>query len=394
VFLKLLRSRNPELIEYALYLVERGIIEPDSYVLDLDRIEANAVKLGEAALSQGLSLYFMAKQLGRNPLVSRRVLDAPGFAGMVAVDFREALSLHEAGLPVRHLGHLVQTPHKGWEKALDMKPEVITLYSLEKAGELSAKALERGMVQDVLLRVLDNGDISYSGQEGGFTLGELPRAVEAVGALRGIRLAGLTSFPCFLFDEKENKALATPNALTVKKGVALLRELGIPCPHINMPSCNTLATLPLAAALGATHLEPGHSLTGTSPDNIESPWPAMPALCYVTEVSHCSGGYASCFGGGYYRRGKLREALVKSPAGLEETQILNPDPEAIDYHLRIKGSFPSGAPVCMAFRTQIFVTRSRVALIEGLASSRPTLHSIWDAQGQRLRGGQGTGGQA
>ena len=155
-----------------------------------------------------------------------------------------------------------------------------------------------------------------------------------------------------------------------------------------MPSCNSLATLSLAAELGATHAEPGHSLTGTSPDNIENSL-AVPALCYITEVSHCSGGYASCFGGGYYRRGHLKKALIKTAAGIEEVQVLAPDPEAIDYHLRVKGNFPSGAPVCMAFRTQIFVTRSRVVLVEGLSASRPFLHSIWDSRGRRLPGGEG-----
>jgi predicted amino acid racemase len=358
-------------------------------VLDLDRIETNAARLGEAARVRGLDLYFMAKQLGHNPLVSRRVLNAPGFTGMVAVDFREALLLHGTGLPVRHLGHLVQVPHTGWDRALDMKPQVITLYSLEKGAELSARALERGVVQDVLLRVLDRDDISYPGQEGGFTLEDLGRAAETAANLRGIRVVGLTSFPCFLYDEKEKKALATSNAYSVQKGAALLRGTGMACTHINMPSCNTLSTLPLAAELGATHAEPGHSLTGTSPDNIALPL-AMPALCYITEVSHCSGGYASCFGGGYYRRGQLRGALVKTPAGLEDVRVFPPDPEAIDYHLRIKGNFSSGAPVCMAFRTQIFVTRSRVALVEGLSVSRPLLHSIWDSRGQRLPGGEGT----
>jgi predicted amino acid racemase len=386
MFLAPLHSRNPELIDYAFYLLERGLIEPDTYVLDLDRIEGNAAQLGKAALALGLNLYFMAKQIGHNPLVSRRVLDAPGFTGMVAVDFREALFLHGAGLPVRHLGHLAQVPHKAWDRALDMKPEVITLYSLEKAGELSAGALRRGVVQDVLLRVLDKDDIRYPGQEGGFTLDELAGAAEAVSALGGIRLAGLTSFPCFLFDEKEKKALPTPNARSVQKGAVLLKERGIVCTHINMPSCNTTATLPLAVGLGATHAEPGHSLTGTSPDNIEN-FLSVPALCYITEVSHCSGGYASCFGGGYYRRGNLSGALVKTAAGLEEARVLSPDPESIDYHLRVKGAFPSGAPVCMAFRTQIFVTRSRAALVEGLSVSRPSLHSIWDSRGQRLSGG-------
>jgi predicted amino acid racemase len=388
VFLDLLRSRNPELIDYACHLLEAGSIEPDSYVLDLDRIEANAEALGKEALSRGLSLYFMAKQLGHNPLAARRVLDAPGFTGMVAVDFREARFLHAAGLPVRHIGHLVQVPRNSWDEALDMRPEVVTVYSFEKAKELSGKALERGVVQDVLLRVVDSGDVVYPGQEGGFPLEDLAKTAGAFSALGGVRIAGLTSFPCFLFDEKEQKALPTPNARTVQKGALLLKNLGLPIKQINMPSCNTLATLPLAAALGATHAEPGHSLTGTSPDNIASPRPLMPSLCYVTEVSHCLDGGSFCFGGGYYRRGNLKAALVKKSGGFEETPAAAPGPEAIDYYLRLKGVFPSGAPVCMAFRTQIFVTRSRVVLVEGLASSRPSLHSIWDSQGRRLRDGR------
>jgi predicted amino acid racemase len=242
------------------------------------------------------------------------------------------------------------------------------------------------VVQDVIFRVLDRNDVGYPGQEGGFTLDDLAAAARTAAGLNGIRLSGLTSFPCFLFDEKEKKALATSNARTVEQGAALLKELGIPCSHINMPSCNSLATLPEAAALGATHAEPGHSLTGTSPDNAENGL-AMPALCYITEVSHGSGAYASCFGGGYYRRGRLKAALVKTAGGFTETGVLPPDPQAIDYHLRLEGRFPSGTAVCMAFRTQIFVTRSRVALVEGLAASRPVLHSVWDSQGQRLSGG-------
>ncbi|MCL2478553.1 MAG: hypothetical protein FWF22_03565, partial [Treponema sp.] len=64
-----------------------------------------------------------------------------------------------------------------------------------------------------------------------------------------------------------------------------------------------------------------------------------------------------------------------------ECRVLSQDPEIIDYHLRLSGVFPAGSPVCMSFRTQIFVTRSRVALVEGLSESKPVLHSIWDSSG-------------
>jgi predicted amino acid racemase len=388
MFLDFLRARNPALIDYGFYLLEKGLIEPDTYVLDLDRIGENAVRLGTLAKALKLRCYFMAKQLGHNPLVSRKVLEADGFDGMVAVDFREAEILHAAGLPVRHLGHLVQVPSHAWDRALDMKPEVITLYSYEKALELSTAASRRCLRQDVLLRVQAEEDVIYSGQEGGLRLDELAAAVEKMAILEGLRIAGLTSFPCFLFDQKERKALATANMATLQKGAALLKSLGLNCEQINMPSCNSLGSLPLAASRGATHVEPGHSLTGTSPDNMFYHDPLVPSFCYITEVSHQWGGYASCFGGGYYRRGKLQKALVKTGQDLEEVPVQCPDPEAIDYHLRIQGDFPSGAPVCMAFRTQIFITRSQVAVAEGLSGSRPRLAGIWDAQGLKVSGGE------
>jgi predicted amino acid racemase len=192
-----------------------------------------------------------------------------------------------------------------------------------------------------------------------------------------------------MYNEEQGRSLPTPNAATLARGAALLREQGIRCSQINMPSCNSIATMPIAASLGATHLEPGHSFTGTNPDNLNETEPLTPALLYMSEVSHCHEGRAYCFGGGYYRRSKLAFALVKTPSGYEECGALPPDPEAIDYHLRLTKPFPPGSPVCMAFRTQIFVTRSRVALVEGLAKSKPALHSVWDSQGRILSKGKG-----
>jgi predicted amino acid racemase len=337
----------------------------------------------------------MSKQIGRNPEAAKRVLDAGtagdggGFTGMVAVDFREARLLHSAGLPVKHLGHLCQVPRGAWDAALDMKPDVITLYSQEKAAELSCAAQKRGAVQDVLLRIRDDGDIFYKGQEGGFPLKTLNETLDMLEKHKGIRVIGLTSFPCFLYDENEKKPLPSPNTHTLTRGAELLRERGIKCTQINMPSCNSPATLPLAAKLGATHLEPGHSLTGTNPDNPGEADPLMPSLLYMSEVSHHFEGRSSCFGGGYYRRGNLRFALVKTPSGLEETEAFAPPLEVIDYHLQLSGIYPVGSPVCLAFRTQVFTTRSQVALVEGLSQSRPVLLGIWDSHGQFLSGSGG-----
>ncbi|MCL2831799.1 MAG: alanine racemase [Treponema sp.] len=384
MFLNLLQKNNPGLIDYGVFLLEHGIIEPDTYVIDLDGIEENAGRLAGLAGKYNIVLYFMAKQLGHNPEICRRVLAESGFTGMVAVDFREALILHSAGLPVRHLGHLCQVPQRQWDTALDMGPEVITIFSCEKARELSAAAKQRGIIQNVLLRIWDRGDIFYQGQEGGFPLDKLPQTLDLFMGLEGLRIAGVTSFPCFLYQSEQKISAATPNAGTLVRGADILRKHGILVSQINMPSGNSIATIPLAAELGATHLEPGHSLTGTNPDNLNEAVPLKPCMLYMSEVSHQHKDYSCCFGGGYYRRGNLANALVKTAAGYSECSVLAPDPQSIDYHLKLSGHFPAGAPVCMSFRTQIFVTRSRIALAEGLSQSRPALHSIWDSSGNKV----------
>ena len=59
-------------------------------------------------------------------------------------------------------------------------------------------------------------------------------------------------------------------------------------------------TLKALAEAGATQVEPGHGLTGTTPLHVSDDLPEAPAVVYLTEVSHLSGGEAFCFGGGLY----------------------------------------------------------------------------------------------
>ena len=387
MYLSFLQKKNPELIDFAGSLIKTGSIEPDSYILDLDAIEDNALRLSKTADDSGITLYFMSKQIGRNPEVARRVLKY-GFKGMVAVDYRELLSLNTAGIPVSHAGHLVQIPEKLLSTVLEIGPEVVTVYSLEKAERISRKAIGLGLVQDLLLRVTDKKDIIYPGQEGGFSLENLLQAAEKIRQMKGVSIAGVTTFPCFLYSEEKKKAFPTENVSTLKKAIEMLYdEFGIVCRQINMPSCNSLATIPMIAELGGTHAEPGHSLTGTNPDNIHEKDPLKPAIVYTTEISHHSGYNSLCFGGGYYRRSRLANALVITPDGNEKTSVFPLNNESIDYHFSLKGRFPVGAPVLMAFRTQIFVTRSRVVLVEGLSTGKPLVIGTWDSQGNKINQG-------
>ncbi|MER7204972.1 YhfX family PLP-dependent enzyme, partial [Streptomyces sp. NPDC000188] len=63
--------------------------------------------------------------------------------------------------------------------------------------------------------------------------------------------------------------------------------------------------------------------------------------------------------------------------------------ENIDYYRLLDAPDPGRAPAAgdtalLAFRTQIFVTRSTVAVVAGLSSGSPRLTGLYDAQGKAL----------
>lgn len=107
---------------------------------------------------------------------------------------------------------------------------------------------------------------------------------------------------------------------------------------------------------------------------------------YVSEVSHNLDGHAFCYGGGNYRRGHLTNALVGT--SLDQAHFMGvkpPNDKSIDYYFELSEPAHINNGVLMCFRTQLFVTRSEVALVNGLASGTPRLEGIFDTQGHRLR---------
>ncbi|MBA1847834.1 YhfX family PLP-dependent enzyme, partial [Escherichia coli] len=93
---------------------------------------------------------------------------ALGYSGIVAVDYKEARVMRRACLPVAHQGHLVQIPCHQVVDAVAQGTDVITVFTLDKAREVSAAAVEAGRVQSVLLKVYSDDDFLYPGQESGF----------------------------------------------------------------------------------------------------------------------------------------------------------------------------------------------------------------------------------
>lgn len=389
MFLEATIKRNPELIEAAIYLHQTGKIKPNTYVLDIDNILENARNIKKAADDNGINLYMMTKQIGRNPEVAK-LIAKEGIEKAVAVDPWEAITLGSNNIRIGHVGHLVQIPSNMIERILSLSPEVITVFSVEKAREISMVAEKQGRVQDILLRVVDDKDLIYEGQGGGFSLKDLQTTVKEIKKLKGVKIAGVTAFPCFLYSQEEKRIVKTPNADTLIKGANILRkDLRIKINHINAPSANSVASMPLVKEIGATHAEPGHALTGTMPINAEIEQVEVPSMVYVSEISHLFHGKAYVYFGGYYRRGHLKEGLV----GTTLQKALNNripakelSPTNIDYYGELdvdNREVKVGDTAIYAFRTQIFVTRADVALVKGIKTGNIELVGIYDSQGNK-----------
>ena len=102
-----------------------------------------------------------------------------------------------------------------------------------------------------------------------------------------------------------------------------------------MPSATCVSTIPILKELGATHGEPGHALTGTTPLHQRGDQPELPAMVYVSEVSHLDGDRAYVYGGGFYRRSRAREAIVgKTFPGMMDcrVRVRETPPQYIDYY--------------------------------------------------------------
>jgi predicted amino acid racemase len=383
MFLEATLRRNPKLIEAAFKLHTEGLIEPDTYILDLDAIIGNAKEIKKEADKYGVKLYFMTKQFGRNPYVSRELMKL-GYEGAVAVDYREAEVLANNSIALGHVGHLVQIPKHKIEALLKTRPQYITVYSIEKARELSEAAVKLGITQKIMIRVIDKDDTLYPAQYGGFYLEELFERAKELGDLPNLVLSGITSFPCFLYNENEGDIKETNNLYTLLKAKTLLEDkLNINIEQVNMPSATCACNVNNIARFGGTHGEPGHGLLGTTPIHAVSEQPELPSIVYVSEVSHNLEDKSFCYGGGHYRRSHMENALVgKNLKSAVKYKVELPELESIDYHFTLSDRAEVSNTVVMAFRTQIFVTRSKVAVVKGIQNGNIELIGVYDSQGR------------
>ena len=399
MFLRSLLDRNPRFVHAAVKLHQAGAIPANSYVLDLDAIEANSLALCTRARMLGLTVYAMTKQIGR-AAGALAAMSAGGVDGFVAVDMACARPIIRNGHRLGHLGHLVQVPRAEAAEAATMAPGYWTVFSANKAAEAAAAARASGRTQRMLLRVFDPGDTFYPGHEGGVLLDDLRSAVDGIAALDGAEFAGLTTFPAMLFDEQRGSVAATRNVETLARAAELVR--GHPaCPaqlEMNLPGTTSTEVLGLLAASGATQVEPGHGLTGTTPLHAVRDLPEQPGVLYLSEVAHIHQGVPLCFGGGLYVDPvfgdyQVSAVIAHDPAEISTSPVPMdmPAPATIDYYARLHPdagrTVSEGATVVFGFRIQAFVTRALVTALSGVERGEPRVVGVWNGFGDPVETG-------
>lgn len=394
MFLQTIKKRNPQLIQLATAWHQEKKIPTNTWLFDLDTIRDNAQALYQAKVENGLETYIMTKQHGRNPMINKVALQE-GLNATVCVDQQCCHMMGRYGVQAGHVGHLNQIPRREIPYVLRLHPQVWTVFCVEQAEAISDEAGKLGMNQDILLRVYRPGDIFFSGQEGGFLFDTFLKQARQIQRLPNVNIVGTVSFPCFKYNGSEGEvAEPSPNMKTICEAAALLRdELGIEIKQINAPGNTSSITFPVLKAAGATHVEPGHGLLGTTPNHRLYPdLPERPSYCFVSEITHKYEGKAYAHGGGLWQDIFDEKFQYKALVGSDPETILNNElvwdrvPQIIDYHAPLlEGErCKVGDTAIFGFRTQMQMTRSYVAISTGLSRGKPELAGIFDNAGNML----------
>lgn len=377
LFLKRLLDTNKAFVDASLDLYKKGLILPDSYCIDVDIFLENAKNILNEAKKYNINLFYMLKQVGRNPYLAKKLEDL-GYKGAVCVDFKEVEVMMKNNLKLCNIGHLVQIPKNMLSRVIEYGVEIITVYSYDMIKEISNIALSLNKTQDIMLRILDENSEIYPGQEAGFSVNEIKELIPKLKDLKGVKLNGITSFPCFLYSHDEKCIKETNNLFSVLEVNEFLKNQNLYVKHINLPSVSTVENIKKIYSYGGTDAEPGHALTGTTPLNIDSGI-EIPAYLYISEISHVFKNNSYFYGGGYYPRGHMKHGYIDNKI----VNVNNFNATNIDYYLSLEGKYNIFDPIILCFRTQMFVTRSDIVLIEGIHSNNIHIVGIYNTQGDK-----------
>jgi predicted amino acid racemase len=397
-------EKNPGLIEFAAELYRQNEIPVNTYVLDLDAHRDNAKAMKEVADRNGIKLYYMSKQTARNPLVSHAVVNT-GFEGLVVVEPQELNSQLRYGAKIGHVGHLENIPEQEIDYVLKVaKPQVITVFNVEKARMISKRAEKLGINQNLMIRPTGPEDTLYPYMEGGVPVEDAVDTIQQIDRLPNVHVTGVTSFPCMLMELRTFEPAFMANIETLRRVIEESGNQGIEIEQMNTPPVCTSKTIPAYASKGSTHLEPGLGVSGMSPFQIydRGSHPEIPAAVYVSEISHFFGKYAMVYAGGFGYIEMFELALdgrsyvpdvskmrLKALVGSSPSELMKNSVEAehyrglIDYHARLYKDTATrlmnvGDTAVFAFRAQMFVTRAQVAVVSGIRENNPKLLGIFD----------------
>ncbi len=396
--LDIIEEQNPSLVKTACDLHQRGEIPPDCYVVDLEVLRENTRQLRQTADANGLRLYAMTKQINRNPSMLETIA-VSGVDKFVTVDIEGARAVHAQGLDVAHVGHLSQIPRYWIKEVLAMKPDVWTVYSYENAKFLSQAAVDSGVTQDILLKVIGPVDYAYTAQEGGIFSEQVVDVARKIKEMPGVRMVGTTGFPTLSFDMMTRALDPLPNIKTVVEVARQVEdELGIPMSQINCPGTTSCEAMALIAEHGGTDGEPGAAFWGMTPQQLFGNDIGRPAQVYVAEVSHYARDRMMVLGGGFYADSHDGPwAFEAGFVGDDPDQILGnrvragmPIAQWMDYYAWLyptpgQRTLPGDSAVYF-FRPQVFMSRSgHMATVEGVESGKPSVVAIYDKANRRIK---------
>ena len=227
-----------------------------------------------------------------------------GIDRSVAVDMACARATHRAGMKVGHLGHL----HAGCRAPRPMPRPSLPPGLLDRVqrrqGGRSGRRRQRGWLRAEPARPHP-----------------APRATPSIAAMRAVSTPATSLAVADAARRARRRTLRrhhhlpgaavrprdaarscpTPNLATLDQR---RRGAGEGRPHRHRDQCPRHHLLGPACRLwprpAPRRCEPGNGLHGTTALHAVEDLPELPAVLYLTEVSHLSGGKAYCFGGGFY----------------------------------------------------------------------------------------------
>jgi predicted amino acid racemase len=387
-------EKNPQLVKAAIQLHQTGQVPAATYVLDLDAIADNALAMAQSAHRLGLRVYAMTKQDGHNPYLAKVALEQ-GLDGIVAVEAIEANILNRFGLPINHVGHLSNIPRHQVARIVGMNPDAITVFSVEAAKAVSDAAVAQGRTQGLYVRVNKSGDEIFAGMVGGWAEDTCVEDIRPILDLPNVEVTGLTMHPCISYSDTDAASAEPTDAFftMLRAREALERGLGLNGLRVNCAAnCNSV-TFEVLARYGATDVEPGSGITGSSLYHLYNDMPERQAQVYVTEVMHEWQGDAYTLGGGLtwlYSPDEWTPHCMVGSTFEEAAEHVLPMrlKGVVDYF----GACPTdGARVRVGdsavyplLLPQMFMNRSYVAAVSGISEDAPRLEGLFDSAANEL----------